>query len=284
MHRTLAVAILTGALAVPIAAQQARTTVTNADVLEMVRAGVSASIVVQSIRSASSVIFDTNPRALIDLKAAGVPDDVVSAMLARTGQAPATPVPSAPQRTTQTVTGRAGRSAAAAEANLPDSVTLQDGASVNVRLLRAVSSGTAQEGDLLRFGVLDDVRVDGQVVIAKGATAVGRVTQVKRAGAMGRSGALALTVTSVSAVDGVEVPVRLHRERDVTGAGRTGAAVSSIAIDAATSGKRAVKSAAGEVLQKGREATVAASSEYTVFVEGSRDIHVAAARKTRGGR
>jgi hypothetical protein len=283
MHRTLrAAALLTLALAMPMAAQQARTTVTNADVLEMVRAGLSASIVAQSIRTAPSVIFDASPRALIDLKAAGVPDEVVSAMLARTGQAGAT-APSTPPRATPTVVGR-GAGNGAPEANLPDKVTLEDGTSVNVRLLRAISSGTAQAGDLVRFGVLADVRVDGQVAIAKGATATGRITQVKRAGALGRSGALALAVTSVTAVDGAAVPVRLNRERDITGDGRTGAAISAIAIDAATSGKRAAKSAAAEVLQKGREATVAASTEYTVFVEGPRDVSVATARKARGGR
>ena len=282
MHKVLQAAALTLALATAAPAQQARATVTNADVLEMVRGGLSASVVVQSIRSSPSVIFDTSPRALIDLKAAGVPDAVVSAMLARTGQAPPA-APATPPRATPTVAGR-GPGNAAPEASPPDTVTLQDGATVHVRLLRAISSGTAQEGDTVRFGVLDEVRVDGQVVIAKGATAAGRITAVKRAGTLGRSGALALTVTSVTAVDGAVVPVRLNRERDAKGDSRTGVAISSIAIDAATSGRRAAKSAAGEVLQKGREATVAASTEYTVFVEGSRAVNVASTRKARGGR
>ena len=57
---------------------------TNVDVLEMLRAGLSQEIVIAKI-AASACDFDTSPAALKELKASGVPDAVILAMV----QAPA---------------------------------------------------------------------------------------------------------------------------------------------------------------------------------------------------
>ena len=53
---------------------------TNKDVVAMVSAGLSPSVVNAKI-SASLCKFDTSPQGLADLKTAGVPDDIVVAML-----------------------------------------------------------------------------------------------------------------------------------------------------------------------------------------------------------
>jgi hypothetical protein len=53
---------------------------TNADVIAMVAAGLSAEVIVKSIGMASSTDFDVTPTGLIALKKAKVPDGVISAM------------------------------------------------------------------------------------------------------------------------------------------------------------------------------------------------------------
>ena len=53
---------------------------TNADVLELVRAGLSADIIIAKIQR-SRCNFDTNPTQLAELKSKGVPDQVLRAMI-----------------------------------------------------------------------------------------------------------------------------------------------------------------------------------------------------------
>jgi len=53
---------------------------TNADVLGMVKAGLSADIIVAKIK-ATTCSFDTNPTTLKELKDAGVPDGVILVMV-----------------------------------------------------------------------------------------------------------------------------------------------------------------------------------------------------------
>lgn len=55
---------------------------TNKDVLDMMKAGLTADIIVAKIKS-SETSFDTSPAALAELKAANVPDSVILAMVKR---------------------------------------------------------------------------------------------------------------------------------------------------------------------------------------------------------
>lgn len=71
----LSIVLLSGA---SVLAQE---TMKNADVVSLVKAGLSSSIVIDKIRTSKSD-FDLSTDALILLKQAGVPDDVVGAMLA----------------------------------------------------------------------------------------------------------------------------------------------------------------------------------------------------------
>lgn len=74
-------------------AVRAQETMKNSDVISLVKAGLSSSIIIDKIRTSKSD-FDLSTDALILLKQAGVPDDVVGAMLsAKTG------VTSTPQNT-----------------------------------------------------------------------------------------------------------------------------------------------------------------------------------------
>lgn len=76
---------------IAVIAQQA---ITNVDVVKMTNAGLSPDVIVAAIRNAPAKNFDTSPDALIKLKADGVSDAVIAAML--TSSSPAATFSSAP--------------------------------------------------------------------------------------------------------------------------------------------------------------------------------------------
>jgi len=67
---------------------RAETSLTNADVVKMVRAGLSDVVVTGVIAQASSATFETGADALIALKVARVSDEVIAAMVRRAGTRP----------------------------------------------------------------------------------------------------------------------------------------------------------------------------------------------------
>jgi hypothetical protein len=77
----------------PALAQPAQAPLTNNDVLELHRAGLSAEVIVAKINSAPRA-FDTSVAALRELKQAGVPEAVILAMIgAAKPEAPPAPAP-----------------------------------------------------------------------------------------------------------------------------------------------------------------------------------------------
>src|SRR5690349_7991330 len=79
--------------------------------------------------------------------------------------------------------------------------TIPDGMEFTVVTVDEISSKTAAEGDPLTFKVQQDVKIDGQVVIAKDSIVKGIVAQSKKAGMMGRGGSLGIRVESTTTVD-----------------------------------------------------------------------------------
>src|SRR4051794_10185459 len=76
-------------------------------------------------------------------------------------------------------------------------VLLQDGTPVRTRLNRNLSSADAQQGETVDFEVLDEVKAGDVVVIPRGATAIGTVTEAKSKRTMGRAGHLNVTIDYV---------------------------------------------------------------------------------------
>lgn len=65
---------------------------TNADVIKLVRAGLSDTLVIATIRQSPRTAFDVSPEALIALKTAGVSDAVIAVMMTpRSSSEPAPP-------------------------------------------------------------------------------------------------------------------------------------------------------------------------------------------------
>lgn len=76
-------------------------------------------------------------------------------------------------------------------------VTIPQGTLLQLRTSEALNSKRAKDGEPVQFTVIRDVAFGGVLAIPKGATVHGVVTEDKKAGALGGSPVLALTLTSL---------------------------------------------------------------------------------------
>lgn len=92
-----------------VAAQKAKNAMTNADVVQMVGAGLSEQVIITSIRQAPAKDFDLTPTGLIALKKAGVSDTVLSVMqeVSTTGGSASSAGSDAREQTVSAVLGQA---------------------------------------------------------------------------------------------------------------------------------------------------------------------------------
>jgi hypothetical protein len=107
-------------------------------------------------------------------------------------------------------------------------VTLADGTEFEVETTEEISSKTAAEGDPLSFKVVDDVKVDGQTVIASGTLVKGVVSQAKKAGMMGRGGQLGIRIETTTTVDGQKLKLRSSKGKE--GDDKTGTTVALVVL------------------------------------------------------
>lgn len=109
-----------------------------------------------------------------------------------------------------------------------DVKTLPDGTEFTVVTTEEINSKTASEGDPLTFKVLEDVKIDGQVVIAKDTLVKGVVANAKKAGMMGRGGSLGIRVESTTTVDNQRLKLRSSKGKE--GDDKTGTTVALVVL------------------------------------------------------
>ena len=142
------------------------------------------------------------------------------------------------------------------------SAVLRDGTRISVRLIEGISSATAKEGDILAFEILEDISVDGRVLVKQGTPARGVVVSAQAKRRMGRSGSISYSVTETKALDGSTVRLRATKERAANSSvGSTAVATAGVAL--------LVPVAAPFVLlRKGKDMAVAAGTRVDAYVEG----------------
>jgi len=156
---------------------------TNVDIVTMYKQHQGPDVILKRIRSNRSS-FDTSPEALLLLRASGLGDNIILAML----EAPvASETPH--QRAPETV-----------DVRIPDGTTLE------LELNRDVSWESVHDGMIVEMSVAKDLVVNGVLVIARGAEARARVLAVKQPGAHG-SGEVAWFMQDVVAAGGDHIPV-----------------------------------------------------------------------------
>jgi len=112
------------------------------------------------------------------------------------------------------------------DSSLDRAVTILDGTALELELQKNVSSKTAEVGDLIDFSVVSAVVVDDVVVIEKGASARGRVFEVKRGRSFGRAGKLEIQLQDILATDNERIPLRASEAAE--GDGHTGKVTGAI--------------------------------------------------------
>lgn len=190
---------------------------TNQDVIEMLGSGITPIAVITRIHN-SPCKFDKSAAALDALKAADVPYHVVLAMM----KAPEIP--------------------AATKGRIP--IVIPDSTPIKISLSDDLDSNVQKPGFTIYFEVLEEIRMRGLRVIAKGARVRGRLLGSKDRSRSGEMARLDWSLTDVEAVDGQRVPLR--------GGG----------------------SVIADELQPEKNVTVGKGEEYTGFTYGVRKINV----------
>ncbi|HEY0703674.1 MAG TPA: SH3 domain-containing protein [Candidatus Acidoferrales bacterium] len=175
-------AVVTDSAARSYAANVPAMTLTNRSILDLHHAHVSSDAIVTKIRF-SECSFNTSDYSVHELKAAGVSDKVILAMLET--QQPS----SASNNDVQEV-----------------KVIVPGGTPVEVALSREVAVDELHEGAVVNMTVMRDVTVNGVVVISHGASARARVMAVRKPG-LGKTGEVAWFMQDAATVTGDSMPV-----------------------------------------------------------------------------
>jgi len=174
-------------------------------------------------------------------------------------QAPAT-ANSAPESPAQ---------AAATPTGPPQPHTLLDGTPVKLRLSQTISSADAKVGQEIPFEVVEEVKVDDVVVLPKGATAIGTVTECNAKKSMGRAGKLNLNISYARLAD--QEKVALRATQDNKGGGHVGAMTGAMVATSIVF----FPAAPLFLFMKGKDITIPQGTEVTAFVEGDMHLNMA---------
>ena len=156
----------------------------NRDILNMRGMRLSDSVVISKIKS-SRCDFDTSPAALQKLRSAGLPDQIILAMI----QAP-----------------HSSDEPAAKPADTVD-VNIPDGTAIAVVQNADISSDGLQQGTIVKMTVVQDVVVNGLILFQHGAEARARVIAISEPGRMGHPGEVSWAMQDVDAANGERVPI-----------------------------------------------------------------------------
>jgi hypothetical protein len=139
---------------------------------------------------------------------------------------------------------------------------LEDGTPVKLVLAETISSADAVVGQLVSFEVVEDIIVDGVVVVPKGGTAWATVTAAEHKKRMGRGGKLDLNVDKVRLADGSKT--LLSAVKNTKGGSHTGAMTGAIVATSLI----VWPAAPFFLFMHGKDITIPKGTPLTAFVQG----------------
>jgi len=148
------------------------------------------------------------------------------------------------------------------ERNASKAFLLQDGTPVHLVLSENLSSAEAVTGQTVEFEVVDDVVVDGLLVIPHGSTAWATITDAEHKKRMGRAGKLDLNIDKVRLADGQKVLLRAVK--DARGGTHTGAMVGAMVVTSLV----VWPAAPLFLLMHGKDVTIPKGTNISAFVQG----------------
>jgi len=227
--------------------QSASTTLTNADVLGMLKANLAVELIVAKIK-ASDCNFDTSPETLKKLQADDVPGEIIMAMIVAGKRAIVSEAVNPPQRSP---------------------LKLPAGTLVDFETCYPINSQEFRKGDAISFRVVNPVVVNSSVLIVQGATATGIVTKAERNGHWGRAGRITWAMKEVTAVDGSRIPIEFtgHTVGDSKGAK---VALQTIAMGALMGPLAPLALLSG--FKRGENAYIPAGKRFQASVRGDANV------------
>jgi hypothetical protein len=144
----------------------------------------------------------------------------------------------------------------------PQGFVLEDGTPVHLILSETISSHDAQVGQTVSFETVEDILIDGIVVVPKGATAWATVTQAQGKRMMGRAGKLDMNIDKVRLVDGEKILLRAVKATQA--GGHQGAVVGGVVAGAIIFWPAAPLF----LMIHGKDITIAKGTPITAFVQG----------------
>ena len=139
---------------------------------------------------------------------------------------------------------------------------LPDGTRVVVRTMERLSSATLKDSDPVSFAVVEDVVVDGEVVIKQGTPVRGTIVDAQSKRRMGRAGKLQYTVNETKGVDRSAVRLRAIQDR------KGDSNVTSTAVTTVAVGVFVPVAAPLFLLRKGHDIVVPEGTRVDTFVDG----------------
>ena len=139
---------------------------------------------------------------------------------------------------------------------------LEDATPIKLVLGETISSADATVGQLVSFEVVEDVLVQGVVVIPKGGNAWATVTAAQAKRRMARGGKLDLNIDKVRLVDGSKT--LLSAVKNTKGGGHTGAMTGAIVATSLV----LWPAAPFFLLMHGKDITIPKGTAITAFIQG----------------
>jgi hypothetical protein len=151
----------------------------------------------------------------------------------------------------------------------PKGFVLEDSTPVRLRINRTVSSGDAHVGDTIDFEVLEDVSLNGTLVIPKGGLAFATVTEAQAKRRMARGGKLDINIDYVKLID--DEKAALRSVKDMKGGGHTGAMVGGMVATSLVF----FPAAPFFLFMHGKDISIPKGTEITAYVNGDMKLDIA---------
>jgi hypothetical protein len=154
---------------------------------------------------------------------------------------------------------------------------LEDGTPVRMRINRTISSSDAHVGDTVDFEVLEDISVNGTLVIPKGGLAFATVTAAQGKRRMARGGKLDINIDYVKLLSSDKAALRAVK--DMSGGGHTGAMVGGIVATSIVF----FPAAPFFLFMHGKDISIPKGTEITAYVNGDTKLDLAKFQSSAAG-
>jgi len=138
-----------------------------------------------------------------------------------------------------------------------------------MRINRTISSADAHVGDTVDFEVLQDISVNGTLVIPKGGLAFATVTEAQPKRRMARGGKLDINIDYVKLLSSEKAALRAVK--DMSGGGHTGAMVGGMVATSLV----VFPAAPFFLFMHGKDISIPKGTEVTAYVNGDMKLDIA---------